>query len=31
MYAPVPKPCQCGNSQHPDGYCDGTHLNEEKE
>ena len=19
--------CQCGNTQNPDGYCDGSHLN----
>ena len=19
--------CQCGNTSHPDGHCDGSHLN----
>ena len=19
--------CQCGNTQNPNGYCDGSHIN----
>lgn len=25
-YAPIPKPCGCGNTQNEQGYCDGSHL-----
>lgn len=25
-YAPLPKPCGCGNTQNEQGYCDGSHL-----
>lgn len=21
------RPCGCGNTANPDGYCDGSHLN----
>ena len=27
-YAPIPKPCGCGNTSNPNGYCDGSHLNQ---
>ena len=27
IYAPIPKPCGCGQTSNPDGYCDGTHNN----
>jgi len=24
----MPKPCSCGNTQNPDGFCDGSHNNQ---